>query len=583
MTLTPLTNEQTEPQRISWGWRTALSIGVLLLVAIIMFDFLPAREPVALSASAGDDLFVLSQNEVLHYNGQTGAFINSTIHDRDSYPPPGPPPFRYGQFNGMTVGADHNIYATAPIALVNGQSDAQIVRFSAATGALLDTFIFSDKQPPDGQLRNASAIAFGPDGNLYVLIANRIVRFNGKTGVFIGNVVALARQPVAFVFGPDRKLYISIRASGPDEVQRYDPNTGAFLGTFVAAGLGGLSTSSDLTFGPDGDLYIINQNSNQVLRYNGSTGAFIGVFVEQASAYPAPNETRPTYPSGLAFGPDGNLYVSSFPTNLIRRYDGTTGAPIGIFAQGSPLVNPTHLVFANASAITHRAVASAQVTLTQQTQPRLQAAPGDLVITTLSAHNRGAGSAKAINVKMPFDPTAVVVVDATFSRPSAWVSRVLSDALEIQLGDLGHDSVVTGTVRLRVLPGAAPGAPLAPRLSVSWHDAAGNGDATSNQPELVVGATAIDAPAAPLDVAPASGSASTVRTIQSAGFLPGEPVSLWYNTPDGRAVAIRQVTASAAGAIQSTFAPSELPPGYYSLVAYGTWSTITVVGPWQIE
>jgi DNA-binding beta-propeller fold protein YncE len=30
-------------------------------------------------------------------------------------------------------------------------------------------------------------------------------------------------------------------------------------------------------------------------------------------------------PTGLAFGPDGNLYVASTGTNGVLRYDGTTG------------------------------------------------------------------------------------------------------------------------------------------------------------------------------------------------------------------------------------------------------------------
>ena len=44
----------------------------------------------------------------------------------------------------------------------------------------------------------------------------------------------------------------------------------------------------------------------QVLRYNGTTGAFIDAFVSSGSG-------GLDMPSGLTFGPDGNLYVVPEP------------------------------------------------------------------------------------------------------------------------------------------------------------------------------------------------------------------------------------------------------------------------------
>src|SRR5258707_15821243 len=40
---------------------------------------------------------------------------------------------------------------------------------------------------------------------------------------------------------------------------------------------------------------------------------------------------------GLKFGPDGNLYVCSNTDNTLRRFDGVTGAFMGVFASGAPL------------------------------------------------------------------------------------------------------------------------------------------------------------------------------------------------------------------------------------------------------
>ena len=70
-----------------------------------------------------------------------------------------------------------------------------------------------------------------------------------------------------------------------DEVLRYDGSTGAFLGAFVSAGSGGLDDPTGLAFGPDGNLYVGSffDRVDQVLRYDGATGAFLDAFVSAGS------------------------------------------------------------------------------------------------------------------------------------------------------------------------------------------------------------------------------------------------------------------------------------------------------------
>ncbi len=81
------------------------------------------------------------------------------------------------------------------------------------------------------------------------------------------------------------------------------------------------------------DLYVASLSS--VRRYNGSTGAFINVFASGGGLGLATREI---------FGPDGNLYVNS-QTNQVLRYNGTTGAFMDVFASGGGLSFPNQLVF----------------------------------------------------------------------------------------------------------------------------------------------------------------------------------------------------------------------------------------------
>jgi len=145
---------------------------------------------------------------------------------------------------------------------------------------------------------------------------------------------------VTLIGTPLQEARADLLVSHSNSVSRYDESTGAFLGVFVRGGSGGLRNAQGLAFGPDGNLYVASFESQQILRYDGVTGAFLDVFVSAGSGgLGAPND--------VAFGPDGNLYVADafFGTNSILRYDGRTGAFIDVFATGGGLQQALRIVF----------------------------------------------------------------------------------------------------------------------------------------------------------------------------------------------------------------------------------------------
>jgi len=71
-----------------------------------------------------------------------------------------------------------------------------------------------------------------------------------------------------------------------------------------------------------------------VLRYDGRTGEPKGVFAKLEGT-----------PTGLRFGPDGNLWVGSVDPDGVYRFDGNTGTALGVVATHADLRHPRQIAF----------------------------------------------------------------------------------------------------------------------------------------------------------------------------------------------------------------------------------------------
>jgi streptogramin lyase len=290
---------------------------LLATLAGMMIAFVPC---------AYADLYVgtLNSNNVLRYDEVTGAFIDTFVSPGDDGP---------FSARGLIIGHDGNLY-------ISSFNNNRVLRYNATTG---------DPVPAPGQtgatfvpqgsggLQGPAGLILGRDGNLYVSsrLNHNVLRYNGTTGDFIDAFVPPAvgglNTPRALVFGPDGNLYVvaSFGAGGAETVLRYDGTTGAPLpapGQTEAVFASGFAqdVGPGLAFGPDGDLYVSGNANNGVVRFDGATGQFTDIFVSSGSG----GLDGPTTP---IFGPDNNLYVNSQNNNSVLRYDGRTGAFIDAF------------------------------------------------------------------------------------------------------------------------------------------------------------------------------------------------------------------------------------------------------------
>lgn len=206
----------------------------------------------------------------------------------------------------------------------------EVIRYDETTGAVLPNSVVAGS----GGLHQPIGLVIDANGDLLVSSSatNRILRYDGTDGSFkdIFTDQGSMDDPNGITIGPNGNVFVS--STDTDEVKQFDVLDGSPIaipplqnGNFVVSPA--ITRPGRLKFGPDGDLYVLSVQSGtgSVHRFDGTTGADLGIFAAHQDLI---------NPTGLTFGPNGDLYVSDEVSGNIKLFDGTTGFYNGVFADG---------------------------------------------------------------------------------------------------------------------------------------------------------------------------------------------------------------------------------------------------------
>ena len=151
--------------------------------------------------------------------------------------------------------------------------------------------------------------------------------------------------PRGLAFGPDGNLYVA--SEGTDNILKYDGTTGTYLSEFVAAGAGGFAQPKGLAFAPDGRLYVAGYDTSSALAEVYRFDAVSGAFVDKVSDYwVLPSPFVFGIPYGVTTGPDGNVYFANESSSNVLRFN-TAASSLSEFVSPASIgtVTPHYITF----------------------------------------------------------------------------------------------------------------------------------------------------------------------------------------------------------------------------------------------
>jgi len=216
---------------------------------------------------------------------------------------------------GIAFGPDGNLYVA-----IFGESRVVIVNPSLSTNTVLDS---------SNGLSSPDALSFGPDGTLYVPNRGNKKIVTRKSDGTVGEITFSDSNfiPAAVTFGVAGNRYVT--DNGNDEVHEQDPS-GREIRTFGQGTLGGYP--ANVLEGPGGLLYVA------------TCGSSVYVFDSSGTLHSTIHHPDISCGYGLAFGPNGNLFVCSFGNGSIIEFT-LAGAHVRTITIPT-MNNPTYLAFA---------------------------------------------------------------------------------------------------------------------------------------------------------------------------------------------------------------------------------------------
>ncbi len=242
----------------------------------------------------------------------------------------------------LTWGPNGNLFVCGPV-ILDPPVQGAVWEYDGATGAFIRDFVPTG----GGGLAGPSGLAFGgADGNLYVVNedssgGHHINVYDRTSGVFIRTFGLGDVDQNMPRFDASGRMFVSDESPNPlgPILEEWDEMTGTQEDDLVR---GAASAWGFIRMLDEGHWLVADDYNNQIRRYDGATGVLLDIPVDASG---------PVVPLGLltpvdlAYGPDGNLFVSSLITYIpdiakytgaIHKYDGDTFEALSVFGFRTP-------------------------------------------------------------------------------------------------------------------------------------------------------------------------------------------------------------------------------------------------------